>query len=185
MLRRWLLIILFFTPLVVWACFMPTQAISSVPGVSCVTATVCTNDLVHSREAEELYDEAFNFVSSTLGPMGAKPIVVFCSTQFCFQSFGPSAATAKSIGKFCIVIGPRGWKPYYVRHEMIHYLQSDKLGVIKLMMTPTWFTEGMAYKLSEDPRAKLAEPWQQYRTHFDLWYRAIDKKNLWDEARKL
>lgn len=185
MLKRWSLIFLFFVPIVTLAYFKPVQFISSMPGISCVSSTVCTNDLAHYREEKELYDDAFEFVNSTITPIEGKPIVVFCSTEMCFQSFGPSGATAKSIGTFCIVVGPRGWKPYYVRHEMIHYLQSEKLGATKLIFKPDWFVEGMAYKLSEDPRLQLVEPWQKYRSHFEAWYQTIDKKKIWDEAAKL
>lgn len=185
MLKRWSLIFLLITPLIVWAYFKPTQAISTLPGITCVTSTVCTNDASRADEAMHLYDEAYHFVSSSIGTMERKPIVVFCDSELCFQSFGPSMATAKSLGKFCIVIGPRGWKPHYVRHEMIHFLQNERLGMMATLLSPTWFIEGMAYKLSEDPRAVLAEPWQRHRARFDVWHRGIDKNNLWGEARKL
>ncbi|HEY8101420.1 MAG TPA: hypothetical protein VIF82_11760 [Burkholderiaceae bacterium] len=185
MLKRWLLIAVFLMPLIIWAYLKPTQAISSMPGISCVSAFVCTNDPSTNSEAIQLYDEGFKFVSSKVGTLYQKPIVVFCKSEICFQAFGPSRATAKSLGTFCIVIGPKGWKPYYVRHEMIHFLQEERLGFIGTMLSPTWFREGMAYKLSEDPRPVLAEPWQQHRLKFESWYQKIDKAHLWEEARKL
>jgi hypothetical protein len=76
--------------------------------------------------------------------------------------------------------------PHFVRHEMIHHLQKERLGLLKSwLVTPQWFTEGMAYALSNDPRPTLAEPWQGYRSRFEAWYRLIGKERLWDEASGL
>ena len=185
MLKRWLLITMLLAPLVTWAYFKPSQAIGAMPGIFCITPNICTNEPSAANEAMRLYDEAFTFVSGSVGTMDRKPIVVFCKSEACFQAFLPSGSTAKSLGTFCIVIGPRGWKPYYVRHEMIHFLQGERLGVIGTMLTPAWFREGMAYKLSEDPRPMLAEPWQEYRAQFGDWYSGIDKNRVWAEAEKL
>jgi hypothetical protein len=68
------------------------------------------------------------------------------------------------------VIGPRAWKPFYVRHELIHYSQAERLGTLSLLLKPQWFVEGMAYALSQDPRAPLAEPFESYRRSFLAWY---------------
>jgi hypothetical protein len=43
----------------------------------------------------------------------------------------------------------------------------------------------MAYSLSEDPRQKLSEPFEQYRSKFEVWYRLVGKEQLWTEARNL
>jgi hypothetical protein len=73
-----------------------------------------------------------------------------------------------------------------VRHEMIHHLQKERLGNLRCwLVTPEWFFEGMAYALSEDPRATLAEPWQQYRSRFLAWYQRVGKARLWAEASGL
>jgi len=50
---------------------------------------------------------------------------------------------------------------------------------------PSWLMEGMAYSLSEDPRARLAEPWQRYRDEFNTWLSTVDRKNMWPAARGL
>lgn len=72
-----------------------------------------------------------------------------------------------------------------MRHELIHYLQGKGLGVLNLLFKPSWFIEGMAYGLSQDPRHKLAEPFQSYRAEFLSWYATIDKSKIWREAAKL
>ena len=77
------------------------------------------------------------------------------------------------------VISPRGWKPYYLRHEMIHWIQAERLGFFKMYSEPEWFIEGMAYSLSQDPRPTLVEPFQGYRTKFQAWYAVGGKEHLW------
>lgn len=51
---------------------------------------------------------------------------------------------------------PRGWEPHFVRHEMIHHLQAERLSTLTLLLKPRWFVEGMACALSDDPREPLA-----------------------------
>ena len=43
----------------------------------------------------------------------------------------------------------------------------------------------MAYALSEDLRAQLAEPWQQYRDQFNQWLATVGRENLWNAASRL
>lgn len=77
------------------------------------------------------------------------------------------------------------WKPYYIRHELIHVLQAEQLGVLSLLRKPKWFVEGMAYALSEDPRVPLAEPFETDRAAFRKWYLTTNKVNVWRDAEKL
>jgi len=172
-------------PLVAVAYTMPDRVAHLVAGVSCVQRIVCVDDSARIIEAEALYGEALSFVSSSVGPLSEKPLIIFCSTESCYHAFGFSDATAKSVGSFAIVISPRGWKPYIVRHEIIHRLQAQQLGAIRMYLEPEWFIEGMAYSLSEDPRAPLAEPFESFRSRFASWNRARGNENLWEEARKL
>ena len=83
------------------------------------------------------------------------------------------------------LFGPRAWHPYYVRHELIHQLQHERLGSYRFVRAPKWFIEGMAYAMSDDPRAVLAEPCQQYRARFEAWRRGLGQRELWAEARRL
>jgi hypothetical protein len=185
MVRRIVAAVVVLVPLVAVAYAMPDRVAHLVAGVSCVQGIVCVDDSSRISDAEVLYGEALSFVSSSIGPLNKKPLVIFCSTESCYHAFGFSDATAKSVGGFAIVISPRGWKPYVVRHEMIHRLQVQELGVIRMYLEPEWFIEGMAYSLSEDPRAPLAEPFESFRSRFASWNRARGNENLWEEARKL
>jgi len=172
-------------PVVTLAYMRPAKIFETFMGVCCTGGEICTDDPSRYREAAELYDGALAFVAASIGPLQKRPLVVFCASERCFQSFGFRNASAESIGRFCIVVSPRGWKPFYVRHEMIHRLQTQELGLTTMWLAPRWFVEGMAYSLSEDPRPELAEPFQQYRSQFESWYLGSGKKRLWAEARKL
>ena len=171
--------------LLAFAYTKPQLAVQAVADVSCVDQIVCTDDQTRIEEATKLYNDSLLFLASSISRLKKKPLVVFCSSESCYQSFGSTKATARSVGGFCIVIGPSGWKPYYVRHEMIHRLQWQQLGVVKMFQEPEWFIEGMAYALSEDPRVKLLEPFQSFRSKFLQWYGTVGKEYLWVEAEKL
>lgn len=184
--KRILLIVVLCAPVAAWAFFKPVRVLSpELAGPSCVSDVICTDSVSRYREAAGLYDEALNFVDTSVGEIRTRPRVIFCSSEACSRSFGLGRRSAVTIGTFGIVIGPRAWMSYYVRHEMIHHLQNERLGMLKAWREPEWFSEGMAYDLSGDPRAKLSEPFERYRSRFEHWYRRVGKKRLWAEARNL
>lgn len=186
MLKRMLIIGMLCLPVAAWAFVKPVRiAAPELMGISCINGTLCTDEVSRFEEAAKLYDEALLFVDTSVGSIENKPSVIFCSTDACFQSFGLGRRSGATIGTFGIVISPRAWKPYYVRHEMIHHLQNEKLGMLKAWREPQWFMEGMAYSLSKDPRAKLSEPFEQYRAKFENWYGQVGKERLWSEAHNL
>lgn len=186
MLKRLLLIGVLCTPVAAWAFFKPVRVVApELTGLSCNSDTLCTDDASLFQEAATLYNEALHFVESSVGSINNKPRIIFCSSDACFQKFGLGKRSGATVGTFGIVISPRAWKPYYVRHEMIHHLQNEKLGMINALREPKWFMEGMAYSLSEDPRPNLSEPFEQYRSQFNNWYRLVGKERLWTEARNL
>ncbi len=186
MLKRLLLISMLCIPVAAWALIKPVRVVApELTGISCINDTLCTDEVSRYQEAAKLYDEALHFVDSSVGLIGHKPRVIFCNSDACSQSFGLGRRAGITIGTFGIAISPRAWKPYYVRHEMIHHLQNEKLGMINAWREPKWFMEGMAYCLSEDPRPKLSEPFEQYRSQFEDWYRLVGKERLWIEARNL
>lgn len=187
MLKRLFLIALLFSPVAAWALYKPMRVIAPqwVAGVSCPTKTICIDDVTHYGEAQRLYSDALHFVGVAVSTIEKSPRVVFCSTEACFQSFGFNKSSARTVGVAGIVISPRGWNQYYLRHEMIHHIQAERLGMYKQWRSPDWFKEGMAYSLSEDPRTNLSGPWQQYRVRFEAWYQSVGKERLWEEAKNL
>ena len=184
--KHLLLICVLCLPISAWAFFKPVRVIApELTGLSCVNDIICTDSVSFYEEAAALYEEALHFVGSSVSAIEQKPRVIFCASKACFQSFGLGKRSAATIGTFGIVISPRAWKPYYVRHEMIHHLQNEKLGMFRVWRDPKWFIEGMAYALSQDPRPKLSEPFEQYRSQFKAWYKQVGKEQLWTEARNL
>ena len=186
MLKRLIILLVLCTPVATWAFIKPIRVIApELAGLTCIKHTLCTDDVTRSQDASRLYDEALHFVDSTVGTIEHKPRVIFCSSKACFQSFGLGQRSAATIGTFGIVISPRAWKHFYVRHEMIHHLENEKLGLYQAWREPKWFMEGMAYSLSGDPRPQLSEPYELYRSQFEYWYKQVGKKRLWSEAREL
>jgi hypothetical protein len=154
-------------------------------GVTCVSDRLCVDDPALAGPAAALAAEAEDFVSRNIDQVGRPPRIVFCSTDACARKFGLGLRASLTLGTFGIVIGPRAWQPYLVRHEMIHYLQGRRLNVYALLFKPKWFVEGMAYALSEDPRHPLNEPFESWRAQFLAWYAQVGRERLWREARKL
>jgi len=174
-------------PILAWTVVRPVRVVLPEvgTGITCVDATVCLDDPSKAESAKALYAEAVLFVSQHIGAIEGSPKVIFCSTQACADHFGLGARSAVTVGKFGSVIGPRAWKPYYVRHELIHYEQYRHLGVLRVLRSPKWFIEGMAYGLSEDPRPALSEPWESYRRKFFSWYGTVQPDQVWSRAVEL
>ncbi len=174
-------------PIAAWSMYKPVRVLLPgwVGGVVCVSSEICLEDKSRLQEAEILYHDAAQDVSSLVGTFQHAPRIIFCSTENCYQSFGFKRASATAVGTSGIVISPRGWKPYYLRHEMIHYRQSEELGVISSLLKPEWFIEGMAYSLSDDPRQQLSDRWQKNREKFDAWRKKVGQDHLWEEARNI
>jgi hypothetical protein len=185
-LMRLALILFAIVPALAWAIVKPVRVLAPEWGnVTCTSRTVCVEDVTKRAEAEALYAEAVTFVSKEVSPVPGGPRVTFCSSQACADYFGLGARSAVTLATMGTVIGPRAWKPYYVRHELIHYMQGRQLGVPQLLLKPSWFVEGMAYGLSGDPRVPLAQPFESYRSEFVTWYKSVGREKLWVEAGRL
>jgi hypothetical protein len=179
----WLAVVTVFVPSMAWACLEPVRVLApALAGASCPSERICLDDETRYGEASALYEAAFERVQATLGTFRTPPRVTFCSSETCFESFGLRKSAGHTFGTWGIVIGPRGWQPHYVRHEMIHHLQAERVGNVRFWRCPEWFGEGMAYALSEDPRASLTEPFQGYRLRFEAWQRARGTADLWARA---
>lgn len=150
-------------------------------GLQCA-GPVCTDQPDRSDEAAGLYDDAVSDLTALLRPVAPPHRVVFCSTTTCYETFDTSQATASTVADIGIVIGPHGWEPFYVRHELIHHWQAQRLGLYTRYHAPRWLIEGMAYSLSDDPRPTLVEPNQTYRRRFRTWYATVDHQELWAAA---
>ena len=174
-------------PLVTWAAFKPIRVFApQLAGVQCTDMNICIDDLSRLEQAAALRNEAVTFVESRIGKIQKVPKYIFCSSAECAKSFGFTSNAAYHVGTSGIVIGPRGWQAHFARHELIHHLQMENIGSLHaLIFTPTWFVEGMAYSLSQDPRRPLPQPLEDWRTRFDRWYPSVQGQDLWATARSL
>ena len=177
---------LFILPLAAWALVKPMRVLApQLEGLTC-DEWVCVDDTSRRAEATRLYRDALNFVETSVGTLHTIPRAVFCAKPACSDKFGFEEALAYDVGTVSIVISHRGWRPYLIRHELIHHLQNERLGWIRArLFKPAWFREGMAYSLSQDPRKRLPEPLQDYRSEFEAWFRQVGLARLWAEAEHL
>lgn len=186
MIKRIILLSILLSPVVAWALYKPMRVLSpELNGITCINKEICIEEKEKTNKATSLYNNALSYVNSSVGQIKKNPRVTFCSSELCYQSFGFRApAKATTVGISGIVISPRGWNMHFMRHEMIHHLQSERLGVVQQYLKPEWFKEGMAYSLSQEPR-KLTEPWNTYQIKFESWLANINNKSFWEEAEKL
>ena len=180
-------IVLHVVPIAAWAALKPMRVFApELLGLHCSARGVCVDDLSRLDEATELKDEAVAFVNRRVGVVQTVPRTVFCATSQCAKAFGFTSQGAYNVGTFGVVVSPRGWHSYFVRHELIHHLQNERLGSLNAwLFKPNWFLEGMAYSLSEDPRRPLPEPLEAWRAHFEAWYPNTGAANLWQAAEAL
>lgn len=132
---------------------IPNPLRSFVPelyGLTCDSARLCVEDREQFTAALALVEPAVADIREKLGAFD-RPTLVFCRSQDCYDLFGRRSATSVSFGDKAVLIGPRGWSPHYVRHELIHIVQFQRLGLIRMWRAPAWLREGMAYSLSGDP----------------------------------
>lgn len=107
------------------------------------TERICLDDQARFEEASRLYEEAVAFVERKVKAFEQLPRVIFCSTQACFGDFGFERAPAHdAVGDSGSSWRPEAGNPNYLRHELIHHLQAERLGVIGRWRAPEWFKEG-------------------------------------------
>lgn len=136
-----------------------------------------------AEEARVLREQSLQYIEREFGKFKKEPKIIFCAEQESFEKFGFKKSAARSVATYGVVISPRAWELYYIKHELIHYWQIENLGLINFY--PQWLVEGMAYSLSGDPRTPLDEPWETYREEFNTWYEQIDKDQLIMEIKAI
>lgn len=139
-------------------------------GVRC-DRNLCLDDSAQRESAIALFNAAKERLETQQGLIIDNPKMIFCSTEKCRTTFGLGTKAGFTLGAFGVAIAPRGWKEFYVAHELIHYWQADNFGSLVLLNGEPWLIEGMAYALSNDPRQELHEPFETYRRKFSGWYR--------------
>lgn len=148
-------------------------------GLTCFPDGICLDDPARHNEAAALTNNAKSFVDDRFGPAPNLSRVLYCSTKSCFSQFGnPQVAALYVWGTDTLVVNETGWQDYIIRHELIHHWQAKTFGVLPSSSgLPRWYIEGMAYVLSDDPRADTTNAEANgFRDTFQLW---IDAGNDW------
>ena len=73
------------------------------------------------NEAIILSIQAINDIENKLVLFYKSPKMIFCSKQDNYENLGFKKSAARTIGPLGIVIGPRAWKDYFIKHELIHF----------------------------------------------------------------
>jgi hypothetical protein len=168
---NWILAVVLAVPVSAFAFYKPIRGlIPEAFGVSCVK-NICVDDNKNADVARALFNSAKQYLAETHGLIIGEPKIIFCSTETCQRTFGLGNRAGYTLGSFGITIAPRGWKEFYVAHELIHDWQSENFGSLALLTGDKWLIEGMAYALSNDPRNELHEPFESYRQKFIAWHR--------------
>ncbi|KWE26840.1 hypothetical protein [Burkholderia territorii] len=172
-------------PIAAYALVKPLRVVAPalLPGVSCPSADICTDDPATFGAAQQLYRDGYARAAAAVGPFRDAPRVVFCSTRACADQFGLGERAALTLGNFGVIVAPRGSQMYFLAHELIHHRQAEVLGNVAVATKPRWLIEGMAYALSDDPRHPLKEPFESWRARFGAWHAALGGQPLWDAAR--
>jgi hypothetical protein len=146
---------------------------------------VCVDDPRRFAEAQALLQSARADVARKLDAPNALPLALFCSSKACYDIFGKRSSTAQTFGGKAILIGPRGWAAHFVRHELIHVAQYEKLSFMRAWRGPRWINEGMAYSLSEDPRHPLPAELEAWRTQYEGRLGGEEGTALWHRVEAL
>ncbi|HEJ8088101.1 TPA: hypothetical protein SMI57_005015 [Serratia liquefaciens] len=155
-----------------------------MPGISCPTVTICTDNLARFGDAQKLYQTAYAHTRTAVGPFSSNPRVVFCSTQACAERFGMGKRAAVAVGNIGLIVAPRGWTTFYLTHEMIHYRQAESFGNLAMLTKPSWLIEGMAYSMSGDPR-QLSPPFAEWRTQFEMWQATLGNQTVFTAGKSI
>lgn len=176
---KYIILLTLVFPVAVFAFVKPAKIVfPTLAGIECVKEWLCVENGSNFEQAELLYEVAFQDIEKKLTEFEKRPKVIFCSSQECFSAFGFHKQAGVSIGSFGVVIAPRGWTPYYLKHELIHQWQSEKFGALSVWRSPGWIIEGMAYYLSDDPREELSSPFQSYREKYGQVYGELSGVDL-------
>ena len=109
--------------------------------------------------------EARNKITKFYGGIISEPQILACSSEECFVRIGGRQQRGLHLGKSKILISPRGLTIPILTHELSHAEFSTRMearmdGVFGIPSIPTWFDEGLAVAVSEEP-AHSEKVWEQ------------------------
>lgn len=156
-------------PITAWSFAKPVRPLlPELNGATCIES-VYVDEIERMQEAKALYDSAHAYVGSRLTPLASRPLMVFCSHADCYKSFGDGLEGAITYPNFGSLIAPSSWSPHFARHELIHALQVQELGAVRMLRGPEWFREGIAYSVSAPPVSDMPPQFHTFRDQHEEW----------------
>ena len=126
------------------------------------------------EQFSKIVSEAKIRIAEFYGEVLSQPEILACSTEECFVGLGAKKQRGLHLGKSKILLSPRGLTIPILTHEWSHAELATRMeawldGVFGIHSIPTWFNEGLAVVVSEEPAhsekvwehivaAKLATP---------------------------
>lgn len=128
-------------------------------GLERVEPHVYANADMSAEERERLANlvaTARERLTDFYGGVVSEPDILACSTDECFVGLGGTSQRGLSLGKSKILVSPRGLSASIVAHEWSHAelrarMRARMDGVFGVPSMPTWFDEGLAVAVSEEP----------------------------------
>lgn len=170
-------------------------------GLEEVTPKVFVNKempLVQREDLSKSVAEARKKVAVIYGDVISGPQILACSTEECFVGLGGGKQLGLHLGKSKILISPRGLTIPILAHECSHAELSTRMdarmdGVFGINSIPTWFDEGLAVVVSEEPAhsekvweqivaAKMTTPQLEDLVSLKEWNKAVKKFGDADNA---
>jgi hypothetical protein len=96
-------------------------------------------------------DQARTRVAAFFGDLSTSPVVLACATETCSTAFGGSGPRAKSFGESRMLLSSRGTTLPIISHEWTHIELHHRIGLWRMRLVPTWFDEGLAVVVSDEP----------------------------------
>ena len=93
-------------------------------------------------------------VSQFFGGLDGQPKIFACSTEECFvtNDFG-ATPKGQAYGSSALMLSPRGQDIVIITHELTHIELHTRIGAFRSWHSmPSWFDEGLAVLVSQDPR---------------------------------
>jgi hypothetical protein len=104
--------------------------------------------------AIDVIERARQRVRAFYGEQRSDPIVLVCATDACYQRLRGGGSRGMAIYDRVLMLAPAGVTETIAAHELSHIELHRRIGAWKTWRNavPTWFDEGLAVVVSDDPR---------------------------------
>lgn len=131
----------------------------TVIGLDELTPKVYVNkemSIAHREQFTGVVAEARRKITDFYGGTFSQPEILACSTEECFAAIGGGKPRGVNLSKSKLILSPRGLTVPILTHEWSHAELRTRMdakfdGIFGMNSIPTWFDEGLAVVVSEEP----------------------------------